>query len=173
VNVARCVMTIDDAPPGFWQWPGTDSALIDGIELESAVPTRFFQSLDAYPREWGRIFWRLQLNRFEHGRVTMPMFRTFYPGVEWNLNRPGGRWFLSAWFKWQANGPAGADPSQRAAMQIEGDTVVFSFGEIVLRSRVDARDRKAVAESLRAHEREPAPPPPGVIMLDDVVDRRG
>jgi hypothetical protein len=173
VNVARCTMTIDDAPPGFWQWPGTDSALIDGVELESTVPTRFFQTLDAFPREWGRLFWRVQLNRLDERRATLPMFRTFYPGVEWNLNHPGGRWFLSAWFKWQGDAPAAADPSQGAAIRIEGDTIVFTLGQIVLRSRVDARDRKAVAESLHAHEPKAPSPPPGVIVLDDVVDRRG
>ncbi|MGH7662283.1 MAG: hypothetical protein ACRENA_15355 [Vulcanimicrobiaceae bacterium] len=173
MNVARSIVTIDDAPPGFWQWPVTDSAQIEGVELESAVPTRFFQTLETYPSEWGRLFWRVQLNRFEDGRVSLPMFRTFYPGVEWNLNHPGGRWFLSAWFKWQGDSPDGADPSQRAAIRIEGDTVVFTLGQIVLRTRVDARDRKAVAESLHAHERKSEPPPQGVILLDDVVDRRG
>jgi len=173
VDVARCIMTIDDAPPGFWQWPGADSVLVDGVALESTVPTRFFQTLDPYPTEWGRLFWRVQLNRLENGRATTPMFRTFYPGVEWNLKHRGGHWFLSAWFKWQAGVPAGADPSQRASIRVEGDTVAFELGPVVLRSRVDARERQAVAESLRAHERPSPPPPAGVILLDDIVDRRG
>lgn len=172
MNVARCAMALDDAPPGFWQWPGTDSAIVDGIEIESTVPTRFFQTLDAYPREWGRLFWRVQLNRLENGRITLPMFRTFYPGVEWNLNHAGGRWFISAWFKWQGEPPEGADPSQPASIRIEDDTVIFALGPIVLRSRVDARDRKAVADSLRA-DAPASPSPPGLILLDDIVDRRG
>lgn len=171
MNVARCTMTIDDAPPGFWQWPGSDSALVDGVELQSAVPTRFFQTLGEFPREWGRLFWRVQLNRLDDGRVSLPMFRTFYPGVEWNLNHSGGRWFLSAWFKWQGDAPAEADPANGATIRIEEDTVLFALGPIALRSRIDARDRKAVADSLRAHE--PAPPAPGLILLDDIVDRRG
>jgi hypothetical protein len=175
----------EQAPPGFWTWPGDGPAPIAGVELDSSVATRFFQTLDPFPAAWGRLSWRIQLNKLVAGRAEPPSFRTFYPGVEWNLNRSGGRWFLSAWFRWDGAGPAyAADGASPGAIRIEGDTALFRFAwmpaadspdrpdlerPLFLRSRVDARDRRRIAEDLRS-EREPAAPPdPGLIVLDDVL----
>jgi hypothetical protein len=174
----------EQAPPGFWTSPGDGSALIAGVELDSAVPTRFFQSLDAFPPAWGRLSWRIQLNKLVAGRAEPPSFRTFYPGVEWNLSRSGGRWFLSAWFKWDGAGPPHTGGDLPGAIRVEDDTVLFRYAwmaaaesrdvpdlerPLFLRSRVDARDRRRIAAALRS-EREPAAKPdPGLIVLDDVL----
>jgi hypothetical protein len=180
-------MNPEQAPPGFWTGSVERAVLVDGVEFESAVPTRFFQTLDPFPRAWGRLSWRVQVNRLAGERAEAPAFRTFYPGVEWNLNRPGGRWFLSAWFKWDDGAPPGADPLA-VAIQVEGDTALFRYGwlpapgsadrpegqrPLFLRSRIDARSRQRIAAALRA-EREPAPKTdPDVIVLDDVLRPSG
>jgi hypothetical protein len=177
----------EQAPPGFWTWPGDGPALIAGVELDSAVPTRFFQTLDAFPPAWGRLSWRVQLNKLVADRAESPSFRTFYPGVEWNL-RSGGRWFLSAWFRWDGDGPRYAGRDLPGAIRVEGDTALFRYAwmpaaespelpdlerPLFLRSRVDARDRRRIAEALRS-EREPAPQPePGLIVLDDILGPHG
>jgi hypothetical protein len=175
-------MHLDDAPPGFWQTPEEASALVDGVELHSSLPTRFFQTLDAYPPEWGRLIWRVQLNRLVDDRAVSPAFRTFYPGIEWNLRHPemlssDDRWFLSAWMRWEG---AGAPDCKRdiamPVVQIEASTALFLVATnreqpIFLRSRVDARDRHQIAREL---DNEPAPsstPSQGIIRLDDVIER--
>ncbi|MBV8367770.1 MAG: hypothetical protein JO036_02385 [Candidatus Eremiobacteraeota bacterium] len=188
MNVGQCRMTSEQAPPGFWTGADDRSALVGGVEFESAVPTRFFQQLDAFPRAWGRLSWRLQLNRVVAGRAEPPSFRTFYPGVEWNLRQPGGRWFLSAWFRWEDGAPPCRDAAVPPAIRIDGETVLFRFAwlpapgsaevpdperPLFLRSRIDARSRRSVAAAVRA-EREPPPKPdPGLIVLDDVLGPSG
>jgi hypothetical protein len=177
-------MRPEQAPPGFWRWPGDGALLIDGVELESAVPTRFFQSVDKYPAEWGRLNWRMQLNKREAERAASPMFRTFYPGVEWNLNVPDYAWFMTAWFAWEGPGPPYPEPSLPRAASVEGDTVLFRIGwmqkadgdpapdldrPLFLRSRVDARDRRRVAEDRRAQSEPRANAGSATIVLDDIV----
>ncbi len=164
-------MRAEDAPPGFWQLPGDAPALIDGVELESRVPTRFFQTVDAYPPEWGRLIWRVQLNKIVAGRAEAPVFRTFYPGVEWKLNLPDYRWFLTAWFKWDGSGPESREPSVAGVLKVTEDTAVFPIprAQLFLRSRIDARDRRRIAEALRTPP-EPAPKSdPALILLDDII----
>lgn len=160
-------MSIDDAPPDFWRWPDAASAAIDGVELESSVPTRFFQSVDAYPPEWGRLVWRVQLNRLDLRDVTLPVYRTFYPGVEWNLRAGDGRWFLTAWMRWEGPGPLQPIAQPPA---IDGDTVSFCIDRtIFLRCRVDARDRRSIAQNVRSQRADPQPHEPGLISLDDII----
>jgi hypothetical protein len=179
------------APPGFWQWPGDQPVLVDGVELDSGVPTRFFQTVDAYPAEWGRLRWRVQLNKIVSGRPVSPAFRTFYPGVEWNLNHPDYRWFLTAWFKWEGPGPAYRDPLLPRPARIEEDTVLFRIAwmpkprpldfpdsapepdfdrPLFLRARVDARDRRRIAEALHLQPEPRAKSDSAVILLDDIID---
>ena len=186
-------MRFEDAPPEFWQRP-RERAAIDGAVFESRVPTRFFQTLDALPAEWGRLSWRVQLNQFVSGEAGLPVFRTFYPGVEWNLNRGGDRWFLSAWFRWLDGGPRYREPELPGAVRIDGDTVSFRLGwmpqpassesphtvqepdlsrPLFLRSRVDARDRKRIAEAVEPRPARPAGAQGAVISLDDVIDAAG
>jgi hypothetical protein len=188
VNVGQCLMNPEQAPPGFWPGPGDAAALVDGVEFESTVPTRFFQTLDPFPRAWGRLSWRVQVNRLVDGRAEPPSFRTFYPGVEWNLSRPGGRWFLSAWFRWDDGAPPWGELAVPGWIRVDGETVSFRYAwlpaagsadlpdrarPLFLRSRIDARSRRRIAEELRA-EREPAPKTdPGVIVLDDVLGPSG
>jgi hypothetical protein len=169
MHVGRCVMHAEDAPPGFWS--GAESQTLDGVELTSKARTRFFQTLDPYPREWGRLVWRVQVNKLEAERATLPMFRTFYPGVEWNLKVPDYRWFLTAWLKWDGPGP----PSARAIVpvpKLEGDTVLFDIGAgtdarpLFLRSRVDAREQRRIAPEA------PSKPQSSIISIDDVIERR-
>ncbi|MBV8602006.1 MAG: hypothetical protein JO359_10630 [Candidatus Eremiobacteraeota bacterium] len=172
MNVAFCEMQVEDAPPGYWKWPADRAALVDGVEVESSVPTRFFQSLDKYPREWGRLSWRVQLNKVFAGKAGSPFFRTFYPGVEWNLNYPDYRWFLSAWMRWNGPGPPPDDDSG-PRVRIEGDTALFLIGTsgeetLYLRSRIDARERKRIAESVRTQSERPKRSSP-IIVLDDIV----
>ncbi len=191
MKTGQCFMQLEQAPPGFWQWHADRPVLVDGVEFESECPTRFFQSVDAFPSEWGRLTWRVQLNKIESGRAALPVFRTFYPGTEWNLNRAGPRWFLTAWLKWEGPGP----PYREVApgpVRIEGDTVLFPIAwmpkpqaahspdaarepdldrPIFLRSRVDARDRRRIAESLRAQTAPRAHADPGMILLDDFIDK--
>jgi len=175
-------MQSDDAPPNFWRAPGESTALIDGVELESAVPTRFFQTLDAYPSEWGRLVWRVQLNKFVAGRAGSPVFRTFYPGVEWNLrcpdlHSPDDHWFLTAWMRWEGTGPPDRNlaPAQPAVF-VEAHTALFlvaqSLGQpVFLRSRVDARDRRQIAEAVAPAPKPPVDSGPGVLLLDDLIER--
>ena len=126
--------------------------------------------------------WRVQLNKLDAGRATLPAFRTFYPGVEWNL-RAGGRWFLSAWFRWEGAGPPYAQTDLRSAPRIEGDTAVFCVSwwprpdgrpdatrPICLRSRVDARDRKTMAQSVASRSDKDDHDDRGIIMLDDLLE---
>ena len=190
-------MLPEHAPPGFWLPRGDPALPIDGVEFESAVPTRFFQTVDAYPPEWGRLSWRIQVNKIESGRAVVPVFRTFYPGIEWNLNRPDYRWFLTAWFTWDGPGPQypplNAAPPNDAPLNdaplngtplIEDDTVLFRIGwmprvnaaaepdperPIFLRSRVDARDRRRIAEDLQSHQAPEPKSGSGVISLDDII----
>ena len=167
-------MQREHAPPGFWQWP-VELVLIDGVELESKSPTRFFQTIDAYPRSWGRLSWRVQVNKIVAGQAGLPLFRSFYPGVEWNLNCPDYRWFLSAWFRWEQHP---REPRCALPARIEENTVLFSIapidpefnGILYLRSRVDARDRRDILKAVRSqNEQEPASDS-GVIVLDDFID---
>lgn len=190
MKAGQCTMQSEHAPPGFWRWPGDGPILIDGIELDSAVPTRFFQTADAYPSGWGRLSWRIQLNKIVSGRAVSPAFRTFYPGVEWNLNRPDHRWFLTAWFKWEGIGPRYRDADLSGPPHVEGDTALFRFGwmpkpkaldpadsapepdfdrPIFLRSRVDARDRRRISEALRSEHDPQSKPDSAVILLDDII----
>ncbi len=172
-------MRREHAPPGFWPWPGDERALLEGVELESAVPTRFFQTVDPYPRTWGPLHWRVQLNKMVDGRAELPLFRAFYSGVEWNLNHPDYRWLLTAWFRWEhrTGVPAAPPCGPSRPSHIEGKTVVFPIsvpdpefvGSLYLRSRIDARDRERIAEALRSHERA-TNPEPSLIILDDVLD---
>lgn len=173
MRIATYLMQREHAPPGFWQW--RDEVMpVAGVEIESGVPTRFFQTVDAYPRSWGRLTWRIQLNKIVDDRAGVPLFRSFYPGVEWNLNSFDRRWFLTAWFKWEQG-----DPRAASIARIEDDTVSFAIppagtacsDELYLRSRIDARDRHRVAETV-ARAREPdVPSHPELIVLDDFVDR--
>ena len=181
-------MKPEQAPPGFWTGPVDRPALVDGVEFESAVPTRFFQTLDPFPPAWGRMSWRVQVNRVVGGGAESPAFRTFYPGVEWNLNRPGGRWFLSAWFRWDDAPPPGGELALPGPIRVEADTALFRYAwlpaagtadradperPLFLRSRIDARSRRGIAEALRT-EREPPPKAdPGVIVLDDILGPSG
>ena len=181
-------MNPEQAPPGFWTGPSDRAVLIDGVEFESAVPTRFFQTLDPFPRAWGRMSWRVQVNRIVGDSAESPAFRTFYPGVEWNLNRPGGRWFLSAWFRWDEGAAPCRDVTLPGPIVIDADTALFRYAwlpaagsadipdperPLFLRSRIDARSRRRIAEAVRA-EREPAPKTdPGVIVLDDILGPSG
>lgn len=184
MNVGECRINGEQAPPGFWTGSGDRSLLIGGVEFESAVPTRFFQTLDPFPRAWGRLSWRVQLNRIVAGRAEAPAFRTFYPGVEWNLSRPGGRWFLSAWFRWEDGAPPCRDPALSGSIRIDAESALFRYAwlpvagssdvpdperPLFLRSRIDARSRRRIAEEVRA-EREPPPADPGVIVLDDILE---
>jgi hypothetical protein len=184
MKVGQRAMRSEDAPPGFWRSP-QDVVAVDGVEISSFVPTRFFQTLDATPKAWGRLSWRVQVNKIVDGRAGLPAFRTFYPGVEWNLRSGDGRWFLTAWFKWEGPGPPDCDLPLPRPARIEGDTALFpiarlpaSPGEaeevrtLVLKCRVDARDRRLVAQALRtARATEVAAS--GLIVLDDVIDSRG
>jgi hypothetical protein len=180
MKIARCLIQREQAPPGFWPWRD-DSALVDGVEFESAVPTRFFQSVDAYPKDLGRLGWRVQLNRIADGRAGLPMFRTFYPGVEWNLNHSGARWFLTAWYKWERHAGEREDAQSVKPERIEGDTVWFpivsaspNVGKaLYLRSRVDARDRRAIASGIAAHNTSDASSDSALIVLDDLIDIHG
>lgn len=171
MKAGKCFMQPEHAPPG-WQWPGGQPVLVDGVELDSAVPTRFFQTVDAYPAEWGRLTWRVQLNKIQSGQAAAPVFRTFYPGVEWNLRRPDPRWFLTAWLRWEGPGPPHRDPGLTAPAQVDEDTVLFRIADferpIFLRSRIDARERRRIAETLTAQQRQ-LPNQHAVIMLDDIV----
>jgi hypothetical protein len=167
-------MEAEDAPPGFWPWPGEPAALVDGVYLESAAPTRFFQTLDRYPPEWGRLSWRVQLNRLDGERAAAPRFRTFYSGVEWNLRGPDGRWFLSGWIRWNRPGVEPDPPRIALPVRIEDDAVLFAIapeGEepLFLRCRVDARDRRTIAASVAARDRDDPPSRPELIVLDDVL----
>lgn len=169
-------MRREHAPPGFWPWPADERALLDGVELESGVPTRFFQIVDPYPRTWGPLRWRVQLNKMVDGRAELPLFRAFYSGVEWNLNHPDYRWFLTAWFRWEHSAGVPA-ASSCGPSHIEGNTVVFPIpvpdpafvGSLCLRSRIDARDRHRIAEAVRSHDR-PTDTEAPLIILDDVLD---
>lgn len=175
VELRQCEMTPEDVAPEFWPWPSREHALVDGVQLESAVPTRFFQTLDAYPNQWGRLLWRVQLNKIEEDRASAPVFRTFYPGVEWNL-RQGGRWFLTAWLRWEGPGPAAAGARAPDSIAFENDMVLFCIGRepdgklLYLRSRVDARDRRSIATAVQM-ERETPAADPAVISLDDILGR--
>lgn len=182
MKTAQCLMQREHVPPGFWPWPGDELMLVDGVELESAVPTRFFQTVDAYPRRWGRLSWRVQLNKIVEGRAGLPLFRSFYPGVEWNLHHPDYRWFLTAWFEWERRAGERGEPRRASATQIDGDTVLFPIpapdpefdGSLYyLRSRVDARGRRGVAEAVRSQREQAETSDPAVILLDDVIDLRG
>ncbi len=157
--------------PAFGNGPQTGAALVDGVEIESGTPTRFFQTLDAYPRTWGRLSWRIQLNRLAAGTAGSPVFRTFYPGVEWNLSHPEGRWILTAWFRWDGPGPPVLEADGRTP-SVQGDTALFPFapGPLLLRSRVDARDRRSIAAALRAARPAPSPAGDAVIVLDDLLE---
>lgn len=159
-------MQREHAPPGFWPWPD-DVMPIEGIELRSAVRTRFFQRVDDYPRDWGRLNFRIQVNKIAGDRAGIPLFRSFYPGIEWNLRQTDDRWFLTAWFAWTGAGGQGK-PSQSPA-RIEGDTVLFPLpppdpqfeGAFYLRCRVDVGERRAA---------QPQRSDPSLIVLDDVID---
>ena len=173
-------MQPEDAPPGFWEGPGDQPVLVDGVELESDVPTRFFQTVDKYPPEWGRLTWRIQLNKIVAGRAASPVFRTFYPGVEWNLNRADHRWFLTAWFRWEGAGPHYRCPGPTGPAHIEGETVLFRMNSppepdhdrpLFLRSRVDARDRSRISEALQSQQEPQTKSDPAVIVLDDIIER--
>jgi hypothetical protein len=165
-------MQAENAPPGFWTGPSDRPLLVEGVELSSNVPTRFFQSVDAYPREWGRLRWRIQLNAIVDDRITSPMFRTFYPGVEWNL-RAAADWFLTAWFTWDGPGPDAREQSALGPPIIHDDGVLFRFAStpqpLFLRLRVDARDRRRIAEEVRAREQRERTSDSRVIVLDDII----
>ncbi len=168
-------MQAEHAPPGFWRWPADQSVLIDGVELDSAVPTRFFQTLDPYPLDWGRLSWRVQLNKLVSGHASSPVFRTFYAGVEWNLRHPDAHWFLSAWFRWDGPGPPQREDDLRGAVQIADDTALFRIAwfdgtPLFLRCRVDARDRRAIAEARGLEVEREAKRDAAIIVLDDVIE---
>ena len=181
MHPVRCRMRPEDAPPGFPLGPpdaAADADLhVEGVCLESVVPTRFFQQLDRYPREWGRLTWRVQLNALDGDRAAAPSFRTFYPGVEWNLRRGPQRWLLTGWLHWEGPGPQEQRDGSPCRPELDGDTVLFRFGTLpggsplYLRSRVDARDRRSIAAALRAEPETPAPDS-SVIVLDDVLGPR-
>ncbi len=191
MKVGQCSMQPEHAPPGFWRWSVDRAVIIDGVHLDSGVPTRFFQTLDAYPSDWGRLSWRIQLNKRESGRAVTPVFRTFYAGVEWNLNRPDYRWFLTAWFTWEGPGPQYRDPCLPGPAHIEDDTALFRIAwmpkprpldcpdsapepdpdrPLFLRSRVDARDRRRTSEALRPRHELRTKSDSAVILLDDILD---
>ncbi len=190
----QCFVHREHSPPGFWRWPGDGPVLIDGIQLESGVPTRFFQTVDAYPSAWGNLSWRIQLNKIVSDQAVSPAFRTFYPGVEWNLNRPDFRWFLTAWFKWDGPGPQYDDAYLTGPPHVEGDTALFRIAwmpksgplapadpgqepdfnrPLFLRSRVDARDRRRISEALRSQHDAQAKSDSAVILLDDIIEASG
>jgi hypothetical protein len=177
VRAGQCYMQAEDAPPGFWQWPRDRTVLVDGVEIGSGVATRFFQTVDPYPSEWGRLHWRIQLNTLVSGRAVLPMFRTFYSGVEWNLKSPERRWFLTGWFAWEGPGPEHREPTLPAPASIEGETALFRIAwlpkpgnnPIFLRSRVDARDRRLISEALESRNGHKAPAQRGLIVLDDII----
>ena len=174
MKIGQCFMQPEHTPPGFWHGPGDQPVLVDGVEFESGVATRFFQSVDAYPSEWGRLRWRIQLNKIVSGRAGSPVFRTFYPGIEWNLHHPDYRWFLSAWFQWEGPGPQYREPALPGPARIEKDTVLFRIADfdrpVFLRSRVDVRDRRRIAEALQSQPELPAKPDSAVIVLDDIFE---
>lgn len=194
MKAGQRLMRSEHAPPGFWTQSGSGPVPIDGIELESGVPTRFFQTLDAYPPAWGRLSWRVQLNKIVSDLAAAPVFRTFYPGVEWNLNRPDPRWFLTAWFRWEGPGPRyrGADPA--GPPEIHGDTALFRIGwmpkaaaadrsdtepepdferPLFLRSRIDARERRRISETLRTQRESESKTDVTTIVLDDIIEPPG
>jgi hypothetical protein len=186
-------MRFEDAPPGMWQWPVDRTLGVAGVELESVVPTRFFQTLDAYPPAWGRLRWRLQLNKLASGRATVPTFRTFYSGVEWNLRGPDPYWFLTAWFAWEGRGPRYRELSHPGAVRVEGDTALFRIAwmpksgplddpdasepdlerPLYLRSRVDARDRRRISDAVRSQAEHEEKTDAAVIVLDDLIEGEG
>lgn len=175
MNLGKCRIHEENAPPGFWRSSDGQEAIIDGVELRSSVPTRFFQSVDAYPPEWGRLSWRIQLNSLDGDVAGAPSFRTFYPGVEWNLGGGNGRWFLSAWLRWSGDGPPEGMRTS-SAIQIEGDTVLFEFATtsnnklLFLRCRVDARDRRTIAKEVQTREQARERfADDDVIVLDDLL----
>lgn len=191
MKIGQCYMQPEDAPPGFWQWPDDQPVLIDGVELYSEVPTRFFQTVDAYPSEWGRLRWRIQLNKVVSGRAVSPVFRTFYGGVEWNLKRPDYRWFLTAWFTWEGPGPQYRQRCLPGPARIEENTALFRIAwipkprpldlrdsaadpdfdrPVYLRSRVDARDRRRISEAVRAQDERQAKSDSAPILLDDIIE---
>lgn len=177
VEPAQCHMRREDAPSGFWRRAHHGAVLVDGVRLFSDVPTRFFQTVDAYPPEWGRLRWRIQLNRIVDEHAVTPMFRTFYPGVEWNLQRAGSPWFLTAWLAWDGPGPRFSEPRTPAPARIDGTTALFPIARLdddtplFLRSRVDARGRRAVYEALLARDQDRPPADPRLIVLDDIFHR--
>ncbi len=176
MKAAQCYMGAEAAPPGFWRRSFERPLLVDGVELHSEVPTRFFQTVDAYPAGWGRLIWRLQINKIVAGQAVSPAFRTFYPGVEWNLNRPDYRWFLTAWFTWEGPGPPDGDARLPAAAHLEDDTALFRIAStpaLFLRSRVDARDRRSISESLQAQRKPRTESDPALISLDDIIETPG
>ncbi len=182
-------MRADDAPDGFWPHAGEPIARVDGVRVHSDVPTRFFQTLEPYPREWGRLVWRIQINKLVDETAARPMFRTFYPGVEWNLNGTGACWVLTAWFRWDGPGAPCPDRSPNGTALVEGDTALFRYAwmpkpsngdaagavpdpdrPLYLRSRVDARDRRSIAAALRAGA-EPSPAADSLLIaLDDFIE---
>jgi hypothetical protein len=169
-------MRPDDAPSGFWRRADHGAVRVDGVRLASDVPTRFFQTVDAYPSEWGRLRWRIQLNQIVADAAAAPMFRTFYPGVEWNLNRHRSDWFLTAWFAWDGPGPRFPELRTPAPARIDGDTALFHVASdlekpLFLRSRVDARGRREVYEALLSRDEDRPPADPRLIVLDDIFDR--
>jgi hypothetical protein len=179
LKTARFLMQRDDGPPGFWPWP-EECALVEGVELESAARTRFFQSIDAYPASWGRLSWRIQINKIVADRASVPQFRGFYSGIEWNLDRHDYRWFLTAWSRWEQGTELG-EPRCMAPAAIDGDTILFavppadpkSQARIYLRSRVDTRNRRQIAEDVRLSREQQATSDPELIVLDDVIDFQG
>jgi hypothetical protein len=174
---AQFYMSKEQAPPGFWHWRD-DVALVDGVELQSRVPTRFFQSVDPYPQHWGQLIWRVQLNKIVSDRANLPLFRSFYPGVEWNLNHFDFRWFLTAWFRWKQRGSESGEPFSASQPRVEGDTVLFPIAppdpasdeRPCLRSRVDARDRRSIARAVRSQDEQTVSQEPDVIVIDDLID---
>jgi hypothetical protein len=194
VKAGQCYIRPENAPPGFWQRPDDRPALIDGVILESGVRTRFFQTVDVYPSEWGRLSWRIQLNKIVSDHAALPVFRTFYMGVEWNLDHPDYRWFLTAWFKWEGPGPHYRDPSLPPPARIENDTALFRIAwmpkrrlrdfpdaapepdfeqPLFLRSRVDARDPRRISEALQSQRERQASSESAVISLDDIIEVSG
>ncbi len=178
MHVASYLMHREHAPPGFWPWRD-DVRCIEGVEFESTGPTRFFQTVDTHPRSWGRLNWRVQLNKLADDRAALPLFRTFYPGVEWKLAPSADqRWFVTAWFRWDR--PAGEHVEGCAGSVAAIESGVISFripafdrdsGETLqLRSRVDARDRRSIADSVQSVRKSDASTKSTLINLDDVLD---